>query len=182
MMVRLPLLFCLLTGCFTATGSLPEPENHRPEAAPMCDNERDSPVIVDPMTISAGCTAHDQCTDGINGRCTDYGRGYADCTYDQCFEDSDCGAGPCVCGTGAGNNVCMGGDCQVDADCGEDGYCSPSYSDCGDYSGVVAYYCHTAADECTDDTDCPGAGPGGAYCMHSAELGHWVCSTSHCVG
>lgn len=148
----------------------------------MCDSFRESPPLSD--FTSVGCTTHEECTEGMNGRCTDYGRGYADCTYDQCFEDSECASGPCICGGDFAGNSCRGGDCQIDADCGDGGYCSPTFGDCGDYSGVIAYYCHTPEDECTDDTDCEGHrdGFGGAYCMYSPEVARWICSDSHCAG
>ncbi|HKU40744.1 MAG TPA: hypothetical protein VJR89_21435, partial [Polyangiales bacterium] len=52
------------------------------------------------------------------------------------------------------NNRCLAGNCRVDADCGQSGYCSPSFGSCGSLDGVVAYYCHTCQDECIDDEDC----------------------------
>ena len=180
---RFPALFLLLTGCFSTSAALPEPEAHRPEREAMCDDFRESPDF-DFSMISGGCHSHEECTEGMNGRCTNYGRGYADCTYDQCFVDADCASGPCNCGDDYSGNTCRGGDCQIDADCGDAGFCSPTLGSCGDYSGVVAYYCHTPDDECTDDADCEGSrdGFGGAYCMYSPEVARWVCSDTHCAG
>jgi hypothetical protein len=76
----------------------------------------------------------------------------------------------------------MAGNCQIDADCGDGGYCSPTQGDCGSYSGIIGYYCHTPADTCVNDSECsdPERGPG--YCMYRPELGHWQCGYGQCVG
>lgn len=79
--------------------------------------------------------------------------------------------------------TCLAGNCRTDSDCANGGYCSPTLGQCGNYTGVIGYYCHTPSDECTDDSDCTGnptSGPG--YCMYSPEVAHWLCSYSHCVG
>ncbi len=49
----------------------------------------------------------------------------------------------------------MPGNCRVDSDCGANGFCSPTATSdgCGEVAG---YYCHTAADSCTNDSDCEG--------------------------
>ena len=156
-----------------------EPTEHRAEAIP-CDNERPSPPIE--PDAGGGCTTHEECTEGNNGRCTTFPRGFTSCTYDACFDDSGCGTSVCLCeNSRVGNaNTCLMGNCQVDADCGEGNYCSPSFGDCGDYSGVVSYYCHSVDDECTNDDDCAGAP--NAYCRFSDEVGHWACSSAQCVG
>lgn len=100
-------------------------------------------------------------------------------------------------------NVCWaGGNCRVDSDCGANGYCSPSLVDvgfcqcpgspllCGDsgatcYAGSEevpcdcgdscghAYYCHSACDDCIDDSDCDG----GATCNYDVLSQHWACAT-----
>jgi hypothetical protein len=68
-------------------------------------------------------------------------------------------------------------NCRVDTDCGAQGYCSPSSgtSICGD--SLAGYYCHTASDECIDDSDClqnpNNAGIPG--CVYSTTDSHWVC-------
>lgn len=102
---------------------------------------------------------------------------------DFCFDDSDCRTGgPCVCaGSEARNrwNVCLDGNCQTDADCGDDGRCSPTLSDCGDYGGIIGYYCHTPQDTCVNDSDCSESA---GYCMYRPELGHWQCGYTQCVG
>lgn len=175
------------TGGTDTGGSLPEPENHRP-APEACDDERplSTDWLPDPETMPGmDCYAHEDCTEGRNGRCSDMGRGWWQCTYDQCLDDDGCaGGGVCSCGGGWGSdaNACLPGNCQVDADCGEGSWCSPSFGDCGDYSGVVAYYCRTPDDQCLNDSGCvdPEQGPG--YCMYSESAGYWLCSYSHCVG
>lgn len=156
---------------------LPEPMNHRPDRGEMCDNERASPEVISGV---GGCESHEECAEGDNGRCLP-NRGGNFCSYDRCFSDDDC-TGPCICGnTDTAPNSCTAGGCQIDADCGPLSWCSPTFGDCGDFGGVVAYECHTAEDECTDDVDCADEGPG-AYCRFSDEASHWVCSTLQCVG
>jgi hypothetical protein len=131
------------------------------------------------------CTFDSDCTAAANGRCSD-NRGYWSCSYDKCFNDSECSSGgPCACG-GAygpdGPNTCMAGNCQIDADCGDDGYCSPTQGDCGSYSGIIAYYCHTPQDTCVNDSECSDPERGAGYCMYRPELGHWQCGYGQCVG
>jgi len=163
---------------------LPEPAEHRPSGA-SCPTERDYYTIDEMPDDWWDCTSHEECTEGDNGRCTGNSfHGYY-CTYDACFGDDDCGAGPCVCrgeGGGVGNggaNRCLAGNCQTDADCGPGGWGSPTFGSCGDYSGVVGYYCHTCEDECTDDRDC-GEYP--SYCAFDEGSGRWRCQDSHCAG
>lgn len=165
-----------------ATPALPEPDRHRASAGP-CDPERDDTPFDPDMGPGGDCESHDDCTDGENGRCTNLGR-WTTCTYDGCFADSECGDTACICDGGSGGeNVCMSGDCQVDADCGEGGWCSPSFGDCGHYSGVVAYYCHTPQDECVNDSECGDTDDSwGGYCAFNPALGYWACSDSECVG
>lgn len=168
-------------------GGLPEPAIHRPSPV-TCDDERP----VNPIDVSEWgegpdieCESHDECDDGRNGRCV-YTRFGTACTYDQCLEDSACGGTVCQCEGGfyADNNICLSeGNCLVDADCGDGGYCSPSFGDCGSYTGVVGWYCHTAEDECTDNADCGGDEGGfGDYCAYMPATGRWQCSNSHCAG
>jgi hypothetical protein len=129
----------------------------------------------------SSCAADAHCSEGVNGRCEDL-RG-AVCTYDECFADSECNTGgPCACEGGfwSDSNACLAGNCQTDADCG--GYCSPSFGDCGDYAGVIGYYCHTPEDTCLDDADCSGPDTGAGYCMYRPEVAHWACGYGQCVG
>jgi hypothetical protein len=165
---------------------MPEPEEHR-SAVVECDQQR-SPGVEPPddAATRASCQSDADCTDGDNGRCTGNSHDGWYCTYDQCFADTDCGSGAvCNCEGGfrSDHNVCQAGNCRTDADCGDNGYCSPSFGTCGNYEGVVGYFCHTRKDECTDDADCDGEGDfGDPYCMYDDGVGHWKCSNSHCAG
>jgi hypothetical protein len=76
----------------------------------------------------------------------------------------------------------MGGNCQIDADCGGGGFCSPSLGECGNYSGVVAYWCRTPEDTCVEDSDCVDPERGDGYCAHYPQVGHWACQYGQCVG
>jgi hypothetical protein len=128
------------------------------------------------------CTVDADCTQGPNGKCVT-GRIGPHCTYDACFADADCGKGAvCLCGTPDGaSNVCLGQGCQIDADC-PNSWCSPTFSSCGLFSGVVSYACHTPQDECVNDTDCGTPTGSGGYCMFDPMVSHWICSTSQCAG
>ena len=173
--------------------SIREPEIHRPKPV-ACDHTRPmnapgAPMEADPNWVK--CQSHAECTNGENGRCGGNGHDGYQCTYDSCFEDSDCKAAAtgepqlCACEGGfrSDNNVCLPGNCRVDADCGASGYCSPSLGSCGNYTKTVGYFCHTAQDECIDDADCTAAGTfGPGYCAFMPEIGHWKCSTAQCVG
>ncbi|HKU44140.1 MAG TPA: hypothetical protein VJR89_38530 [Polyangiales bacterium] len=157
-----------------------EPAQHRASAM-MCDSERSMSPMPQTSLGSFSCKVDADCTMGQNGRCTDLGRSTWYCTYDECFADADCKSGPCICGEGGyAENSCMAGNCQTDADCGANGYCSPTFGACGGYSGVEAYYCHTCEDECVDNEDC--VGQPGADCRFEPSVGHWRCGTSSCVG
>ena len=170
------------TGC-----TLPEPAVHRSEAS-TCDSERrsDGPSISPEEREYADCLAHDECTEGTNGRCIGNSHDGYYCTYDNCFSDGDCADGVCECGGGwrSDHNVCLPSSCLIDSDCGDGGWCSPSFGTCGEYSGTVGYFCHTCEDECTNDTDCSstGEGWGEPYCMFNPVVGRWVCSDSQCAG
>lgn len=146
-----------------------------------------------PSSIPNGsCKTDSDCVDGTkgqNGRCV-FSRIGASCSYDECFDDSTCGGRVCLCRPGGettattqANHCLAQGGCQTDKDCGAGGTCSPSFGTCGTYFGVIAYYCHTPADTCLDDSDCSavdGGAPG--YCMFSPEGGKWICGYSQCVG
>ncbi len=135
----------------------------------------------------AQCAKDADCTAGNRGRCAMVGGGRlrpsAQCVYDACMQDADCGPrSECACGTGpAAGNRCMAGNCATDADCGE-GMCSPTLGSCGNYGGYVGNYCHTAADECTNDDECTATDRGNGYCAYSKETSNWRCSYGHCVG
>ena len=158
------------------------PEKHRAVAA-ACTGERTNP---EPTGATGGqCTKHADCTQGRNGRCV-FGRGGTMCTYDQCANDGECKAGVCNCDSGTGGtDVCLEtSGCKIDTDCGQGGFCSPSQGDCGNYGGVVGYFCHQANDECVDDADCNTGAPGasGGSCRFNKMVGHWRCETSECAG
>jgi len=159
------------------------PLKHRP-AEIVCDSERIfGPLPPDGST--AACTKHEDCTEGANGRCAATGRLGYQCTYDLCFNDSECGEDSvCVCGlpTAESVNHCVTGGCTIDADCGTNGYCSPSFGTCGNYFGVIGYFCHTPEDECVDDVDCGDGSFGAPYCAYDPTLGHWACSSLQCAG
>jgi hypothetical protein len=143
------------------------PRNHRANdsacATPASPGQC-GPIVTNPPDASTSnpCTSDVQCTAGRDGRCNTqapaYGLMDCKCDYDTCAVDTDCPTGElCVChGTayayGAGN-TCMPGNCRVDSDCGEHGYCSPTAA-VGGCGAVVGYYCHTAADTCINDSDC----------------------------
>jgi hypothetical protein len=82
-------------------------------------------------------------------------------------------------------SVCIPANCHTDADCGSKGYCSPSVSFmCGANFGTQGWYCHTCADTCVEDADCPAdpsKGPG-HYCAYDPTQGHWACGYAFCVG
>ena len=161
--------------------TLPVPDFHR-SAATKCDNTRPTPDPgVPPGDPSASCTAHDQCTAGINGRCGGNSHDGYYCTYDECFEDAECAGFVCECEGGfrSDNNICLSSsNCLVDADCGAGGYCSPTLGSCGNYFGTEGYFCHTPEDDCTNDVDCEV----GSYCAYNPVAGKWMCSNAQCAG
>jgi len=155
------------------------PKNHR-AVATTCDDVR---ATIDPNVGTgppASCKAHEECTEGVNGRCSGNSHDGWQCTYDLCKDDAGCGTGVCACEGGfrSDNNICLKSSCRVDADCGTNGFCSPSLGDCGHYVSFVTYACHTPKDECVDDEDCKDGG----YCAFEETVGHWKCSTSECLG
>lgn len=104
----------------------------------------------------------------------------------HCASDSDCSSNDvCTCdGTAFGyahqslGNVCVPSNCRTDADCAS-GYCSPSPDfQMGPFYGVQGYYCHSCADSCINDSDCPTNG----YCAYDPTVGHWACSLSRAAG
>lgn len=162
------------------------PADHRPSGS-TCPSTRD-PGYVDSICGEPQstwmCKSDADCTEGKNGRCFGQvgGAGCMGtfCSYDQCTEDKDCPSGiPCQCrsSTSNGANVCMtGSNCQVDADCGDGGYCSPSgVSNCS-----MAWFCHTAQDTCIDDTDCAQGG-NESECSFDTTAKRWRCGQSTCL-
>jgi hypothetical protein len=102
------------------------------------------------------------------------------CVPDACQSDAACGAGRlCACPGEADRFVrsCVAAGCRVDGDCAT-GFCSPSPNGC---SGQLAgWYCHTADDECHNDSDCPGSGGGTGQCYDEPDRSRWLCSPRHC--
>ena len=168
-------------GCLDKCSVPHVPTKHRPAAA-ACSTDRPT---TEPSNTSGGggsnCKQNSDCKDGRDGRCR-LGRAGAFCTYNECATDNECqanGGGVCECGD---PNFCTrSGDCHVDSDCGASGYCSPSLGDCGEYGGIIGYYCHRAVDECVDDADCTADGAFG-YCAFDPNGAKWKCSQTQCAG
>ena len=159
------------------------PEAHRAKSE-ICDSVREVPEPTYQHEYNE-CTAHADCKEGENGRCEigNWWDDYLKCTYDLCFKDGDCEAGKiCQCGGDAANRCYAEGNCRTDADCGRNGYCSPTLGSCGHYSGPVGYYCHTPDDECVNDADCADQFEYGGYCAYNKVSGHWSCSDAECDG
>jgi hypothetical protein len=198
-------VLCLVAGCSTQpignenpdlTMKMPAvPLKHRPTAT-SCVVPRPSENCTTPdmglMGVPSDCSGDISCNQGPNGRCTGDPHDGCHCTYDTCGTDADCMPGTlCDCrdawwkGRPEGPSQCLPSDCRVDADCGVNGYCSPSLDPgCGVYFGVTLWHCHTAQDECVNDSDC--AGVDGAYappfCAYKQEVGHWACTVTQCAG
>jgi hypothetical protein len=168
------------------------PQRHR-AAAVACSTARPAGTCQTSTNVpdaGSSCRKDADCAAGANGRCSNGGRlPTCQCSYDTCTTDADCAqaGGPCQCrpDTAAiiapmstATNVCLGGDCRVDKDCGAGGYCSPTLGSCGNYGGVVGYYCHTAKDTCTDDADCVAGD-----CRYDATTTKaWACASTQCAG
>jgi hypothetical protein len=170
------------------------PTKHR-AASSVCPEER----APGSGNVVGECTQDSECTDGRNGRCISPNvlgpLGQSACSYDDCGSDADCAANePCRCRESEDSNsanVCLvGSGCQVDADCGPGGYCSPSRFDIdssvyspaviGDGMSRSGYFCHTPDDFCVNDSDCdtsnclPEADCAGMACIFSSEE-RWDC-------
>jgi hypothetical protein len=158
------------------------PMNHRP-AGSACPQQRaaispEASTCTPPDSSSCGaCTKDSDCTQGTNGRCGyDGPAAYLVCSYDGCFNDSDCdGGAPCQCrlsSTSLAANVCLtGSNCRVDSDCGPGGYCSPSVLElcsclstalCGDSGGGCYEYTGSGS---------PGLPPGPGWTSIPCECG-----------
>ncbi|HEY2404916.1 MAG TPA: hypothetical protein VGI10_02890 [Polyangiaceae bacterium] len=161
------------------------PLNHR-ASGEACPKERaaQSPTPISNCTQTPGCMdpceQDSDCTQGVNGRCGIRGPApVVECSYDECATDADCPSRtPCLCressASSAANSCALAADCAVDTDCGPGGFCSPSMlnQSCG-----ATYHCHTSADTCIDDSDCPNPSivdPVG--CNFDSSLGHFVCN------
>ena len=129
-----------------------------------CPPERAAATLPTDATPSE-CRTDADCAAGRNGRClrlSNHGSHGPSleatrCSYDGCLVDADCETphATCICGRASATEVgdghfCAGGECTVDADCGEGHYCR---------RGASGRYCHSPADECLEETSCgPGTG------------------------
>jgi hypothetical protein len=105
-----------------------------------------------------------------------------------CATDSDCPSAMEACGCDDTGGACVQALCHVDSDCGAGGYCSPSYDllvvGCNSNNTptasreILGFYCHTAADDCNNDSDCMQ----GQTCGWVSYLGRWSCVVSACSG
>jgi hypothetical protein len=183
------------------------PLNHRP--APACCPAQRGPAPPG-QPFPPTCKSDSDCTAGPNGRCFPFQGliGPGGCSYDECFVDSQCGSKiPCLCRTSStddtANQCDVKGNCAVDSDCGQGGYCSPSpqIGQYGPYQTTVntcwgsrPYFCHTASDQCNNDSDCasldagtnlgnprpPWASPPWA-CAYNTQDSRWECTMAVCL-
>jgi hypothetical protein len=135
---------------------------------PVIDAATDTPASADARADAAdgeaGCVARVP----LNHRPTETSCSSSQAGDDACLSDADCTKlGPQV----PGSNTCVEGDCRIDADCGDAGFCSPSVSPGCSYPACGGFYCHTCSDTCIDDTDCPT----GWACGYDTAAGHWLC-------
>jgi hypothetical protein len=168
---------------------VPEPASHIVERG-ECDLPRSTPELGTNPSPKSECYAHDDCADGSNGRCSGANSSIWRCSYDGCFADADCPSGShCVCGLvtevkldggferARGNeNRCVRGNCALDRDCGDAGYCSHSSGPvfCNPAGGrrhAWGDYCHTSQDVCIDDSDCRGR----SICDFDPDSQRWEC-------
>ncbi len=162
-------------GCFTEEDDV-SPGISRP--VPLTCNSCRPAVDAGGGFPEGTCGSDADCCDGDNGRCV-WGRGGPFCSYDSCFQDSDCASDElCACdGARHGGNACIEAGCHVDSECG-DYKCMPSLGGCGHYFPPVGYYCHTPDDECYTDDDCTV----GDCRYFETPTPHWACSDSECLG
>ncbi len=156
------------------------PAKHRPTEIACPEQRGPGTTNSNPQSWDE-CTQDSDCTAGTNGRCLQSKLSF--CSYDTCFSDSDCSDNRlCECRPSADDsapNSCIAGNCHIDADCGADGFCSPSVVDesstCGyDSSTGDGYFCHTPQDSCVDDSDCGST----SICAYNLPSSHWTCIVS----
>jgi hypothetical protein len=165
------------------------PETHRATALACSMTRPFSPDGGDAVAAHPGeCMTDSDCFDGgINGRCVvSSALARLVCSYDECFTDADCAdaGGVCSCRDheALGANICVPAGCHIDSDCGACGYCSPVTGGCSPHIGVVSYECHTAQDQCTNDSDCDQS-VAGLFCIFDpAKAAYWLCGPSDCSG
>jgi hypothetical protein len=149
---------------------------HRPTAAacPRLAAPTSTVCALASFNPQGDCTDASDCQAGIDGRCVgSLPSGRCSCTYDACFSDGECPGGEvCACSGSFSGNACVASACYVDADCGASGFCAPEIDHCT--SAVLGYFCRTAKDTCTDDSDCGT----GSRCERSPDAGIWACRLS----
>jgi hypothetical protein len=114
----------------------------------------------DGVTCQAGygvCSSDDDCTDAPFGSCGYVADITAQCQCEYgCVTDADCGSGQvCMCAPLHHGTRCIDADCQSDADCDQGYRCTLSLADGGWLEAWPSVRCHSAADECQADVDCP---------------------------
>jgi hypothetical protein len=161
----------------TCTGRVPAV--HRPSEPPC------APTTGMSCTTDADCVQPGGVGATVTGKCS-----AGTCDFNKCTQDSDCTGMHeiCSCQDDVGDigssqgSVCVEANCHTDADCGSNGYCSPTVdSQCGSFYGTVGWYCHTCEDTCTEDADCQLDG-GNNYCAFDPTVGHWACESGFCAG
>jgi hypothetical protein len=164
--------------------------NHRAQPT-LCPRSMGNGLVYPPCTTDADCKMADGFGSMLTGKCTADDGGLA-CDFNQCSSDSSCtnAADVCSCqgqtgGDGRLASACIAANCHTDADCGPGGSCSPTVDfGCGVHFGTIGYYCHTCADTCVNDSDCPPdptKGPGN-YCAYDPGVGRWACGYGACTG
>lgn len=135
------------------------PAVHRAVAA-GCSHVRGAGNF-DPTLMFASSKSDAACTAGTIGRCLGSMGGAQTnrCSYDGCFLDSECSGKFCTCRARGGirANRCSSGNCTTDASCSAGGCCSPSVDPDKTNYGITGWWCRTAKDACTGDTDCATA-------------------------
>lgn len=189
-LVALSLAACSASGRapVICPGSSAIPTARRPVAT-SCPSGRGAGDKFDPRAGDE-CTSDAMCTARPNGRCLfDASRGNGLCSYDGCTTDADC-AGNQVCHcrlseTSNQPNICLPGNCRIDADRGSSGACSlswvpgarPPWEGDGGPGFTTAfstgYFCHTSADCCSNNSDCTPNGSHYDYCLFSTNK--WTC-------
>lgn len=185
---------CSSSSTSSSAKAVREPLVHfaTPQVCRSSDASSLGPDCSDPANPDCACASdpNNRCRAGPNGVCVYNGNGVVppSCHYDTCITANDCASGStCLC---AGErpayltNRCGPSSCRVDADCGAGGYCSPTVAQPTGYCGgtgatYAGAYCHTAKDDCVDDSDCTGIYA--PTCAYDLEQGKWSCQSFVCA-
>ena len=111
-------------------------------------------------------------------------------TVDACTTDDQCGdRRVCSCFSAnnprTGGNVCSApGQCKVDGDCPAGRVCTASYTLTCAQPFAVIYACHSADDDCNNDSECTSPSGRGVtnLCTFRPERGTWGCVAFGCEG